>query len=190
MVTDRHRGYGGYLLQQGRHAPCSSPATPRTPMRSPGSDARGQSTSPFCPIGAYDPWIANHASPEQAWRMFRGLGAEYRAPGPPLDLPAEPRAGGRAARAVARCRRRRRAGGSSAPEVGATWRLPTTARDPSQRRSRRPCASSVPMRRAERIGGAVGGVDGLRGEWRLGQLHGPADPRAGGCVLAPESRKA
>jgi L-ascorbate metabolism protein UlaG (beta-lactamase superfamily) len=32
------------------------------------------------PIGAYDPWIANHASPEQAWRMFKGLGAEYLLP--------------------------------------------------------------------------------------------------------------
>jgi L-ascorbate metabolism protein UlaG (beta-lactamase superfamily) len=32
------------------------------------------------PIGAYDPWIANHASPEQAWAMFKALGAEYVLP--------------------------------------------------------------------------------------------------------------
>jgi hypothetical protein len=27
------------------------------------------------PIGAYDPWINSHASPEQAWAMFRSLDA-------------------------------------------------------------------------------------------------------------------
>jgi L-ascorbate metabolism protein UlaG (beta-lactamase superfamily) len=32
------------------------------------------------PIGAYDPWIANHASPEQAWEMFRSLDAGYLLP--------------------------------------------------------------------------------------------------------------
>ena len=28
-------------------------------------------TEALLPIGAYDPWINNHASPEQAWTMFR-----------------------------------------------------------------------------------------------------------------------
>jgi L-ascorbate metabolism protein UlaG (beta-lactamase superfamily) len=32
------------------------------------------------PIGAYDPWIDNHASPEQAWTMFERLGARYVLP--------------------------------------------------------------------------------------------------------------
>ena len=76
------------------------------------------------PIGAYDPWIANHASPEQAWRMFRGLGARYLLPvhhstfrlsREPLEEPLE---------------RLRAAAGADAwrivaPEVGSTWSLPT-----------------------------------------------------------------
>jgi L-ascorbate metabolism protein UlaG (beta-lactamase superfamily) len=31
-------------------------------------------------IGAYDPWIWNHASPEQVWAMFVGTGAHYLVP--------------------------------------------------------------------------------------------------------------
>ena len=31
-------------------------------------------------IGAYDPWIMNHANPEQAWRMFLASGACYLLP--------------------------------------------------------------------------------------------------------------
>jgi L-ascorbate metabolism protein UlaG (beta-lactamase superfamily) len=30
--------------------------------------------------GAYDPWIANHASPEQVWRMFEESGAVHLLP--------------------------------------------------------------------------------------------------------------
>jgi L-ascorbate metabolism protein UlaG (beta-lactamase superfamily) len=31
-------------------------------------------------IGAYDPWIRNHANPEQVWEMFRESGARYLIP--------------------------------------------------------------------------------------------------------------
>ena len=31
-------------------------------------------------IGAYDPWIHNHADPEQVWAMFRQSGARYLVP--------------------------------------------------------------------------------------------------------------
>lgn len=31
-------------------------------------------------IGAYDPWIRNHADPEQVWEMFRESGARYLVP--------------------------------------------------------------------------------------------------------------
>jgi L-ascorbate metabolism protein UlaG (beta-lactamase superfamily) len=30
--------------------------------------------------GAYDPWIRNHASPEQVWQMFQESGAQYLIP--------------------------------------------------------------------------------------------------------------
>ena len=32
------------------------------------------------PIGGYAPWIQSHASPEQAWKMFRQIGARYLVP--------------------------------------------------------------------------------------------------------------
>jgi L-ascorbate metabolism protein UlaG (beta-lactamase superfamily) len=31
-------------------------------------------------IGAYDPWIRNHANPEQVWAMFKQTGAHYLVP--------------------------------------------------------------------------------------------------------------
>ncbi len=31
-------------------------------------------------IGAYDPWIYNHANPEQVWKMFQSTGAHYLVP--------------------------------------------------------------------------------------------------------------
>jgi L-ascorbate metabolism protein UlaG (beta-lactamase superfamily) len=31
-------------------------------------------------IGAYDPWIHNHANPEQVWSMFQQSGARYLVP--------------------------------------------------------------------------------------------------------------
>jgi L-ascorbate metabolism protein UlaG (beta-lactamase superfamily) len=31
-------------------------------------------------IGAYDPWCEAHATPEQVWRMFKGMGARHLAP--------------------------------------------------------------------------------------------------------------
>jgi L-ascorbate metabolism protein UlaG (beta-lactamase superfamily) len=41
---------------------------------------RGPIDLAILPIGAYDPWIYNHASPEQAWEMFREIGADYFLP--------------------------------------------------------------------------------------------------------------
>jgi L-ascorbate metabolism protein UlaG (beta-lactamase superfamily) len=75
MVTDRHRGYGGYLLRKcGRSvlfAGDTAYTDALTRLRQ-----RGPLDLAILPIGAYDPWIANHASPEQAWLMFRRLGAD------------------------------------------------------------------------------------------------------------------
>jgi L-ascorbate metabolism protein UlaG (beta-lactamase superfamily) len=31
-------------------------------------------------VAAYDPWIWNHANPEQAWEMFKQTGARYMVP--------------------------------------------------------------------------------------------------------------
>jgi L-ascorbate metabolism protein UlaG (beta-lactamase superfamily) len=32
------------------------------------------------PIGGYEPWIHSHASPEEAWKMFEDIGADYLIP--------------------------------------------------------------------------------------------------------------
>jgi L-ascorbate metabolism protein UlaG (beta-lactamase superfamily) len=79
MITDRHRGYGGYLLQREARSVLFAGDTAYT-------DAfarlrhRGPIDLAILPIGAYDPWIANHASPEQAWLMFRQLDARFVMP--------------------------------------------------------------------------------------------------------------
>jgi L-ascorbate metabolism protein UlaG (beta-lactamase superfamily) len=79
MVTDRHRGYGGFLLRKDGRAVVFAGDTAYTDsfgrLRS-----RGPIDLAILPIGAYDPWIYNHASPEEAWRMFRSLGAGYLLP--------------------------------------------------------------------------------------------------------------
>ena len=79
MITDKHRGYGGYLIQKSGHSvlfagdTAYTDALTRIGRREPIDLA-------ILPIGAYDPWINNHASPEQAWTMFQRLGAEYVLP--------------------------------------------------------------------------------------------------------------
>jgi L-ascorbate metabolism protein UlaG (beta-lactamase superfamily) len=79
MVTDRHRGYGGYLLEKdGRRVLFAGDTADTDAFRR--LPAGGAIDLAILPIGAYDPWIANHATPEQAWRMFLETGAEYLLP--------------------------------------------------------------------------------------------------------------
>ncbi len=79
MITDTQRGYGGYLLQKEGRTVLFSGDTAYTDALTP-LGRRGRIDLAILPIGAYDPWIANHASPEQAWAMFKALGAEYVLP--------------------------------------------------------------------------------------------------------------
>lgn len=79
MIADTQRGYGGYLLQkQGRTVLFAGDTAYTDALTLLGQ--RGRIDLAILPIGAYDPWIANHASPEQAWAMFKALGAEYVLP--------------------------------------------------------------------------------------------------------------
>ena len=80
MVTDSHRGYGGYLVRKSGTGGRLRRETRRIPISSRASGNRGPIDLAILPIGAYDPWIYNHASPEQAWEMFRDLGAESLLP--------------------------------------------------------------------------------------------------------------
>jgi L-ascorbate metabolism protein UlaG (beta-lactamase superfamily) len=79
MITDRHRGYGGYLLQRDSHSVLFAGDTAYTDALT-AIGRRAPVELAILPIGAYDPWIANHASPEQAWLMFKRLGAQYVLP--------------------------------------------------------------------------------------------------------------
>jgi L-ascorbate metabolism protein UlaG (beta-lactamase superfamily) len=122
MVTDRHRGYGGFLLQKGGRSVLFAGDTAYTDALTR-LRQRGPVDLAILPIGAYNPWIANHASPEQAWLMFRRLGAQYVLPvhhstfrlsREPVDEPIH------RFLAVAGEERWRVVG----TEVGATWSLP------------------------------------------------------------------
>jgi L-ascorbate metabolism protein UlaG (beta-lactamase superfamily) len=76
--------------------------------------------------GAYDPWIRNHANPEQVWSMFKQTGATYLVPihwgtfrlgKEPLEEPMSrliAAAGSESDRVVLR-------------EIGGTWTLPEAA---------------------------------------------------------------
>lgn len=79
MVTDRHRGWGGYLLRKAGRTVLFAGDTAYTDVFDR-LRHRGPVDLAILPIGAYDPWVTSHASPEEAWRMFRAIGAEYILP--------------------------------------------------------------------------------------------------------------
>jgi L-ascorbate metabolism protein UlaG (beta-lactamase superfamily) len=79
MIHDQHRGYGGYLLRRGGISVLFAGDTAYTEAFARLGRAVRVDVA-IMPIGAYDPWIANHASPEETWRMFRALGAEWLLP--------------------------------------------------------------------------------------------------------------
>ena len=122
MVTDRHRGWGGYLLRKHGRTVLFGGDTAHTDLFTPLGE-RGPVDLAILPIGAYDPWVTSHASPEEAWRMFQALGARYLLPihhstfrlsREPMDEPI------RRLLAVAGDERWRIA----ITEVGQTWTLP------------------------------------------------------------------
>ncbi|HVU17416.1 MAG TPA: MBL fold metallo-hydrolase [Candidatus Didemnitutus sp.] len=80
MMRDDYRGYNGYLIERGGHTVCFAGDTAFTP-------AFGRLRNPdhpidlmLMPIGAYDPWIRAHCSPEQAAEMARAAGARTFVP--------------------------------------------------------------------------------------------------------------
>jgi L-ascorbate metabolism protein UlaG (beta-lactamase superfamily) len=79
MVTDRHRGWGGYLLRKAGRTVLFGGDTAYTDAFTRLRE-RGPVDLAILPIGAYDPWVTSHASPEEAWRMFKALDAEYLLP--------------------------------------------------------------------------------------------------------------
>lgn len=121
MMRDTQRGYNGYLIERENRRVCFAGDTAYT-----AAFARLRSTPPdlmLMPIGAYDPWIHAHCTPEQAVAMCNYAGARNFVPlhhqtfnlsMEPMDEPA----------------RRLRAALASEPdrlltmEVGSTFTLP------------------------------------------------------------------
>lgn len=73
--SDTFRGYNGYTIEVGRHRVVFAGDTAMT-----GAFRSLRSSRPFdlaiMPIGAYNPMVHNHCTPEQAWRMANDAGAE------------------------------------------------------------------------------------------------------------------
>ncbi len=85
MRTDDHRGYNGYILRRGGRAILVGGDTSFTPrfgrLRGRGGAANGGAFDlAVMPIGAYDPWINSHCTPEQAVEMADLAGARYVLP--------------------------------------------------------------------------------------------------------------
>ncbi|GIW39464.1 MAG: hypothetical protein KatS3mg076_0041 [Candidatus Binatia bacterium] len=76
---DPWRGYNGYVLRGGGTSLLFAPDTAYSTRLS--ETARKEGVEVFVlGNGAYDPWIRNHANPEEVWRMFRDSGARYLVP--------------------------------------------------------------------------------------------------------------
>jgi len=96
-IRDTHRGYNGYLLERAGRAVLFGGDTADTHAFSALRDPGRPIALALMPIGAYDPWIHAHCSPEQAVRMAAEAGAHYFAPihhqtfklsSEPMDEPA------------------------------------------------------------------------------------------------------
>lgn len=68
LRTDTYRGYNGYVIQIGRYRLLFAGDTADTKKLTKIAGAKGVDIV-FMPIGAYNPWLRFHCSPEQAWRM-------------------------------------------------------------------------------------------------------------------------
>ena len=75
MQSDTYRGYNGYIIETDRYRVLFGGDTAMTDtfraLRS-----FGRIDLAIMPIGAYDPWIRAHCTPEQAFHMANDAGAE------------------------------------------------------------------------------------------------------------------
>lgn len=73
------RGYNGYILRREGRAILFGGDTALTPLLGQ-LRSRGPFAAAIMPIGAYQPWIRNHCTPEQAVEMANAAGAKYIVP--------------------------------------------------------------------------------------------------------------
>jgi len=79
MRTDTYRGYNGYLIEVGRYRVLFGGDTADTDLFRSLRTSRPYDLA-VMPIGAYNPWIHYHCTPEQAWRMGNDAGTEFFVP--------------------------------------------------------------------------------------------------------------
>jgi L-ascorbate metabolism protein UlaG (beta-lactamase superfamily) len=77
--TDIHRGYNGYLLEAGRYRVLFGGDTAYTDTFRSIRSSRPVDLA-VMPIGAYNPWIYAHCTPEQALAMANQANAEFVLP--------------------------------------------------------------------------------------------------------------
>ena len=97
MRTDTYRGYNGYTIEAGAYRILFGGDTADTPLFRQVRTSRPYHLG-IMPVGAYNPWIHYHCTPEQAWRMANDAGVEFVLPvhhrtfqlsREPVDEPAE-----------------------------------------------------------------------------------------------------
>jgi L-ascorbate metabolism protein UlaG (beta-lactamase superfamily) len=79
MKTDSYRGYNGYAIEADGYRVLFGGDTANTNAFRSLKSSRPWHLA-MMPIGAYNPWIHYHCTPEQAWRMGNDAGAEYFIP--------------------------------------------------------------------------------------------------------------
>ena len=79
MRSDSYRGYNGYLIEAGRYRILFGGDTAATTAFRALRTSRRVDLA-LMPVGAYDPWIRYHCTPEQAWQMGNDAGAEIFLP--------------------------------------------------------------------------------------------------------------
>jgi L-ascorbate metabolism protein UlaG (beta-lactamase superfamily) len=76
---DTWRGYAGFVIERDGRKLLFGGDTAETPLFE-GHRTLGPFEAAFMPVGAYDPWIRNHCTPEQAVAMAKAAGARLFAP--------------------------------------------------------------------------------------------------------------
>jgi L-ascorbate metabolism protein UlaG (beta-lactamase superfamily) len=79
MRNDTYRGFNGYTIEIGRHRILFGGDTADTTAFRALKSGRAFDLA-IMPVGAYNPWIHYHCTPEQAWRMAGEAGAEFFLP--------------------------------------------------------------------------------------------------------------
>ncbi len=98
MIKDEHRGYNGYVIEKAGHRIFYAGDTAMTDAFSHlGADGKTYDLA-LMPIGAYDPWIRAHCTPEQARTMALAAGAKtfvpmhhqtFKLSSEPMDEPSQ-----------------------------------------------------------------------------------------------------